>query len=124
MERETRLVSCSLAFNGNSAFCFQQFHRFQTKALQPQLAHATRFVARSSPLTKTNKKKPFSGLLFISGRLGSNSRHPPWQFFHECNIFSICNYFDIMQLIQKQGKLHINYTQITHRIFRVNLFNF
>ena len=58
MERETRLVSCSLAFNGNSAFCFQQFHRFQTKALQPQLARATRFVARSSPLTKTNKKHP------------------------------------------------------------------
>lgn len=51
-------MSCSLVFNGNSAFCFQQFHRFQTKALQPQLAHATRFVARSSPLTKTNKKHP------------------------------------------------------------------
>ncbi len=32
--------SCSLTFNGNSAFCFQRRCRFQTKTLQPQLTRA------------------------------------------------------------------------------------
>ena len=36
-----------------------------TKALQPQLAHATRFVARSSPLTKANKKDPSNDESFL-----------------------------------------------------------
>ena len=31
MERETRLVSCSLAFNGNSVFCLQGFQPLQQK---------------------------------------------------------------------------------------------
>ena len=43
-----------------------------TKALQPQLAHATRFVARSSPLTKANKKDPsYDESSLWSGRRGS-----------------------------------------------------
>ena len=36
-----------------------------TKVLQPQLAHATRFVARSSPLTKSNKKHPSNDECFL-----------------------------------------------------------
>ena len=31
-----------LAINGNSAFCFQRFYRYQTKALQPPLAGRSR----------------------------------------------------------------------------------
>jgi hypothetical protein len=35
--------------------------------LQPQLAHATRSVARSSPLAQANKKEPFQDSFLLAG---------------------------------------------------------
>ena len=48
-------------------FVLQQFHCFQTKVLQPPLAHATRSVARSSPLAQANKKEPFQDSFLLAG---------------------------------------------------------
>ena len=48
-------LSCSLAFNGNFAFCFQKLRFFQTKTLQPQLVRAEPQTGGSRP-TAANKK--------------------------------------------------------------------
>ena len=58
MERETRLVSCSLAFNGNSVFCFQGLQPLQQKhsSLSSLTQLALSLVRRH--LIKANKKDP------------------------------------------------------------------
>ncbi len=56
-------------------FVLQQFHCFQTKVFQPQLAHATRSVARSSPLTQANKKEPFQDSFLLATNLPKLELH-------------------------------------------------
>ena len=73
------LVSCSLACNGNYVFCLQGFQPLQQKHSSLSSLAQLAKKARSIHYLIANKKKPISGLLFISGRRGSNSRHPPWQ---------------------------------------------
>ena len=60
----TRLISCSLACNGNSVFCFCCFATF-AKTLQPQLARATR-KSKFSSCQKAIKKEP-KGSILIAG---------------------------------------------------------
>ena len=65
-------LSCSLAFNGNFAFCFQRFHRFQTKALQPQLVRAELQNGSYRQSKLTIKKSP-NGFFFMVGKNCNNS---------------------------------------------------
>ena len=55
--------SCSLAFNGNSAFCFLRFHRIkQKRSSLSSLAQPTKCIFSSSPhkiKTGLRKLSPF-----------------------------------------------------------------
>ncbi len=94
MERETRLVSCSLAIDVSPLFALSGKSHKQTGSALGSLAQLAK--KQSLALSSANKKKPFSGLLFISGRRGSNSRHPPWQGgilpLNYPRIFNLLNY--------------------------------
>ena len=94
MERETRLVSCSLAIDVSPLFALSGKSHKQTGSALGSLAQLAK--KQSLDLSSANKKKPFSGLLFISGRRGSNSRHPPWQGgilpLNYPRIFNLLNY--------------------------------
>ena len=78
MERETKLVFYSLAIDVSPLFAYSGFAP-QANRLRTWLARATRAKCNFTLYLQANKKKSFSGLLFISGRRGSNSRHLPWQ---------------------------------------------
>ena len=56
-------LSCSLAFNGNSAFCFQKLRFFQTKTLQPQLVRSR--TSTEVLVIKTTIKKEVQWPLFL-----------------------------------------------------------
>ena len=83
MERETRLVSCSLAFNGNSVFCLQGFQPLKQKhSSLSSLTQLALSLVRHLWL-KLIKKSHFRDSSLWSGRRGSNSRHPPWQEYRQ-----------------------------------------
>ena len=67
MERETRLVSCSLAFNGNSVFCLQGFQPLQQKhsSLSSLTQLALSLVRR--PWLKLIKRSPFQDFSLLAG---------------------------------------------------------
>ena len=79
--------SCSLAFNGNSAFCFQRFHRIQTKTLQPQLARATHVNVVSHPhptKIKTGLRK-LSPFLSGGGGIRTHGTLQTYDSFQDCS---------------------------------------
>ena len=79
MERETRL-SWPVRVERAYGFCFKNFILFAKDLRTPLTGRSNSRVARSSPLTKANKKDPSNDESSLwSGRRGSNSRHPPWQ---------------------------------------------
>ena len=70
-------LSCSLAFNGNSAFCFQKLRFFQTKTLQPQLVRAEPQTGGSRPLISTQNKKEVKEKPYLFFNLGRSGLEPP-----------------------------------------------
>ena len=124
MERETRLVSCSLAFNGNSVFCLQGFQPLQQK--HSSLSSLTQLAKSNSSLyLQANKKEPLTWLFFISGRRGSNSRHPPWQTvnMNKHEAFSLFSALLNKILIPRKiiHRLHIGYMDFEPRLLLIYL---
>ncbi len=79
MERETRLVSCSVACNGIPRFANVILSKSQNAtASAPSRNSQKSFIKPLSQQIKRPLELKSYGLL-ISGRRGSNSRHPPWQ---------------------------------------------
>ena len=68
MERETRLVSCSLAIDVSPLFALSGKSHKQTGSALGSLAQLAKMQLLA--LSSANKKKSYSGLLFISGRRG------------------------------------------------------
>ena len=74
MERETRLVSCSVACNGISRFANVISSQSQKRS---SLSSFAQLAKRLHQIKRPLELKSYG--LLISGRRGSNSRHPPWQ---------------------------------------------
>ena len=111
MERETRLGLIRSHLTAISCFASMTNRHF-AKTLQPQLAHATRFVARYHAIfTQYKKGLEYIQPFFISGRRGSNSRHPPWQggILPLNYPRSVCYYHTCSKYIVKQFSLILSY---------------